>query len=107
MAELAAGLEIAVERDLAQGYHDADAGEQPHLVHKEGPAPVEFLGQRLVAGERAADRGRDVAVNHAHPVVPRNRLGLPGEAAPVQGAVEPVAATASGAHLSCPVATVC
>src|SRR5207249_3331811 len=95
MVELAAGLEIAVERDLAQGYHNADAGEQPQLVHEKGPAPVEFLGQRFVARWCAADGGRDVAINQMHPVVPRNRLSLAGEAEPVQGAVEPVAAAVS------------
>jgi len=106
VAELAAGLKIAVESDLTQGHHDADVGEQPQLVHEEGPAPVEFLGQGFVARGRAADRGRDVAVHQAHPVVPRNRLGLAGEAEPVQGAVEPVATAVSGEHPSSAVATV-
>src|SRR5207244_6892844 len=62
VAELAAGLEIAVERDLPQGYHNADAGKQPQLLHKEGPALVGFLGEGFVAWGRAADCGRDVAV---------------------------------------------
>jgi len=106
VAELAAGLEIAIERDLTQGHHDADAGKQPQLLHKEGPALVGFLRQRFVARGRAADRGRDVAVDQAHPVVLRNRLGLAGEAEPVQGAVEPIAAAVSGEHPSRAVATV-
>src|SRR5207245_6493895 len=40
------------------------------------------------------------------PVVRRNRLGLAGEAEPVQGAVEPIAAAVSGEHPSRAVATV-
>ena len=96
MAQLSAGFQVLIERDLPQGDHHAQLPEQTQFFQKIRPTGVKFLHARLIARRGTAHRGRDIAVHETKAVVSMGRMGLVREAEPMERFVEPVAATVSG-----------
>src|ERR1039458_5254238 len=62
-------IEIGIEANLAQRYHNFDILQYAHFAIEEGRAISEFRGQRLVAGRRAANGRGDVAAHQLQSVV--------------------------------------
>jgi hypothetical protein len=90
--------EISIERNLAQGDHHLHAMQGIDLALQKRPAVAQLLGQRLVAGRRAACGGGDVRRMQRQAISARDAGWLRGEAGAVQHAVEPVARFIASEH---------
>jgi len=82
--QVAARFEILVERDLAQGYHDADLPQEAKFFQQIRAAIVELGWQGLVVRRGATDDGRDITVGELKPIVLVDGLRLIREAKAVQ-----------------------
>jgi hypothetical protein len=78
------GLEPPIAGDAAEPDDDLDLGEEAQLAREPGTAMVKLLCGGPIAW-RCAARGRgDVAIAEMEAIVPAERLGLVGEAEPVE-----------------------
>src|ERR1035437_10434348 len=80
-------IEIDIEANLAQRYHNFDILQYVQFAIEEGRAVSEFRGQRFVAGRRAANGRGDVAAHQLQSVVAMLGIWLRCEANLVQNGI--------------------
>src|SRR5579875_2332545 len=95
-----------VPGEAAQAEDHPHLLEQLELAHQVGQAVVPLGGRRAVGGRGAADGRGDVAAVQTQAVITPHRLGLVGQAGPVQRAEQPVARTVAGEDPPSPIAAV-
>ena len=91
-ADLPAGAQAGVESNPSQGDDHFHVAEHPQLVQKIGLAVGDFLTIRSVAGRRAVEHLRDVAIVEGETVLAMGRRRPACETEAVQGFVQPITA---------------
>jgi hypothetical protein len=99
------GFEIVIEGDLPQRHHRTDFPEKPQLLQQEPATAFKFIRRRFISWRRTTHSGPDVAINQCQPIVSMGRCRLIGKSMPIQRLVQPIPASITCKHPSCPIPT--